>query len=348
MTGPDRYKLIKNIIQHKKSIFVIVLFLLFIGGGQRLSAADGRQGTPLKIADTIIVAKDGSGNFTSIQKAIESAKSYSLQPVVVFIKKGIYEEQISVPAWNPHIRLIGEGPGETIIRFGSYFGAVDKGRNSTFYTATMRIEAEDVVCRHLTIENTAGPVGQAIALSVSADKCLIEDCRLAGNQDTFFATGSYTRVYLKDCEVSGTTDFLFGDATVFLSRCSLLCKADSYIVAASTAKGRSNGFVLDSCTIRAAPGVKHVFLGRPWRPYAQTVYLNTLMGDFIAPLGWDNWRSKENESTAYYAEYNSKQMTGGSPVDLSKRAAWAHSLQPQEAEKYTPGNILGSWIHQPL
>ena len=160
-------------------------------------------------ADTIIVARDGSGKFTSIQKAIEDARSYPLKPVVIYIKKGVYNEQVRIPAWNPDITLVGEDRNQTIIRFGSYFGQVDKGRNSTFYTSTLSVEAEHVVCRHLTIENTAGPVGQAIALSVSADRCLIDDCTIKGNQDTFFATGSHTHVWLKDCDISGTTDFLF-------------------------------------------------------------------------------------------------------------------------------------------
>lgn len=295
-------------------------------------------------ADTIIVARDGSGKFTSIQKAIEDARSYPLKPVVIYIKKGVYNEQVRIPAWNPDITLVGEDRNQTIIRFGSYFGQVDKGRNSTFYTSTLSVEAEHVVCRHLTIENTAGPVGQAIALSVSADRCLIDDCTIKGNQDTFFATGSHTHVWLKDCDISGTTDFLFGDAAVLLSRCQILCKADSYIVAASTPQGQSYGFVLDHCTIQAAAGVRHVLLGRPWRPYARTVYLNTVMGDFIAPAGWDNWRSRANESTAYYAEFNSQVNGTGAEAAAGKRAGWSHQLTKEQAAGYTPEKILGDWI----
>lgn len=296
--------------------------------------------------DTLTVAQDGTGDYTSIQKAIENTKAYPANRIIIFIKKGIYNEQVRIPAWNPDISLIGEDREGTIIAFGSYFGQVNKGRNSTFYTATLSVEATGVVLKHLTIENTAGPVGQAIALSVSQDHCLVEDCNIQGHQDTFFATGPNTHVWLKNCLISGTTDFLFGDATVLVSHSSILCKADSYIVAASTNKDQPFGFVLDHCTLLAATGVKQVFLGRPWRAYAKTVYLNTTIGNFIRPVGWDNWRSKANEATAYYAEYNSHIKGGSSKAVNGQRASWSHQLSDQEAKKYTPENILGSWINR--
>jgi len=297
-------------------------------------------------ADTLIVAKDGSGDYSSIQKAIEDAKAYPPRRIIIYIKKGVYNEQVRIPVWSPDISLVGEDREGTVIAYGSYFGQVDKGRNSTFYTATLSVEATGVIVQHLTIENTAGPVGQAIALSVSNDQCLVEDCNIKGNQDTFFATGPYTHVWLKNCLVSGTTDFLFGDATVLVSHSTILCKADSYIVAASTNKGQPFGFVLDHCTLLGATDVKQVFLGRPWRPYAKTVYLNTAMGSFIRPVGWDNWRSKANEATAYYAEYNSHANKAPSATVPAERASWSHQLTGQEAENYTPEKILGNWIRQ--
>lgn len=287
----------------------------------------------------VVVAKDGSGDFTSIQKAIEASKSYPPERLVIRIKNGVYEENVRIPVWNPDITFIGESRDSTIIRQGKYFGKINRGRNSTFYTATMRIEASGVHCQHLCIENSAGPVGQAIALLVSGDRCLLLDCKIKGNQDTFFATGEHTRVFLQDCFISGTTDFLFGDATVLLSRCVLFCQSDSYIVAASTNKDQPFGFVMDHCDIKAAPGVKHVLLGRPWRPYAKTVWLNCRMGEFIAPAGWDNWRDTANQRTAFYAEFKS----GGSGSSQEKRVKWAHQLTPAQASKYTRTKILGNW-----
>lgn len=288
----------------------------------------------------VVVAKDGSGDFTSIQKAIESSKSYPPKRLVIRIKNGVYEEAVRIPVWNPDITLIGESRDSTIIRQENYFGKVHKGRNSTFYTATMRIEASGIRLQHLSIENSAGPVGQAIALLVSGDRCILLDCKIKGHQDTFFATGEHTRVYLQDCYISGTTDFLFGDATVLLYKCQLYCLSDSYIVAASTNKGQPYGFVMDHCSVLAAPGVGHVLLGRPWRPYARTVWLNAQMGSFIAPAGWDNWRDTANQKTAYYAEYASK----GKGARPEMRAKWSHQLTQRQASKYAHEKILGNWI----
>lgn len=336
-----------NLTRNLPAVFLLFVWVMLGSSmGHLLQAASPQSAIRSHKADpdTLIVAKDGSGDFTRIQDAIENAKAYPLNRLVIFIKNGIYEEQVRIAVWNPDISIIGEDREKTVIRFGSYFGQVNKGRNSTFYTATFSIEAKGITCRHLTIENTAGPVGQAIALSVSADQCLIEDCNISGNQDTFFATGINTHVYLQGCMVSGTTDFLFGDATVLLRHCTLLCKADSYIVAASTSKGQDFGFVLDRCTLLAAEGVKRVFLGRPWRPHAKTVYLNTIMGDFIAPIGWDNWRDKTNEATAYYAEYNSLAADKTSKLATGARANWTHQLTSQDISQYSIHHILGAWV----
>ncbi|UAY54537.1 pectinesterase family protein [Arachidicoccus terrestris] len=348
MTALNRSKQVNKVKVSYRIALLTMLCVLVTGtysrafaGSSVQSSIQSRQEKP----DTIIVARDGSGDFTGIQKAIEATKAYPLNRWIIFIKNGVYTEQVRIPAWNPRVTLVGENRAHTIIRFGSYFGQVNKGRNSTFYTATVSIEATDAICKHLTIENTAGPVGQAIALSVSADRCLIEDCTINGHQDTFFATGAYTHVYLKSCLISGTTDFLFGDATVLLSYCTILCKADSYIVAASTPDGQSFGFVLDHCRLQAATGVKHVLLGRPWRPYAKTVYLNTIMGDFVAPVGWDNWRSKANESTAYYGEYKSYIEGVKDEAVIRDRARWSHQLTRREANKYTPESVLGKWVN---
>jgi len=327
----------------RKLLLQLACLIGAIGSLHAEGHPDGTKKLSSLKMDTLIVAPDGSGAFTSIQKAIEAAKAYPLNRTVIYIKAGIYKEQVRIPAWNPDISLIGEDREKTVIEFGSFFDQVAKGRNSTFYTATLSVEAPRVILKHLSIVNDAGPVGQAIALSVSQDQCLIEDCNIKGNQDTFFATGRRTHVYLNNCFISGTTDFLFGDATVLVHHSTILCQANSYIVAASTSQGQAFGFVLDHCTILAATGVKEVYLGRPWRPYAKTVYLNTRMGPFIQPAGWNNWSSKANESTAYYAEYNSQGPEGKLPV--ANRAGWSHQLQKPEADRYTARAVLGDWVN---
>ena len=320
----------------KKAVAKCMLPLLCFAACCGFSAA--------RAADTLRVAQDGSADFTSIQKAIEATKAYPVEPVVILIKKGVYKEKVRVPAWNTDLSLIGEDKENTIITYDDYFKKIDKDRNSTFYTATLSIEAERVSVKNLTIINAAGPVGQALAISISADQCVIDNCNMDGHQDTFFATGSHTHVYVKNSRVAGTTDFLFGDATVLLDHCDIYCKTGSYIVAASTNKGQAFGFVLNHCKVSAASDVKHGLLGRTWRPYAKTVFLNSELGAFLAGAGWDNWRSKANETSSFYAEYGNT----GAGANRENRAAWSHELTEGELRTYTPENILGAWVGQYL
>ena len=142
-----------------------------------------------------IVAKDGTGNFTTIQSAIESCKSFPYQRIRIFIKNGLYHEKIFIPSWNTKISLIGESKDSTIITYGDYFKKINKGPNSTFYTATLLVRGNDFHAENLTVENAAGRLGQAIALSVEADRCSIENCKILGNQDTLYLAGENARQY---------------------------------------------------------------------------------------------------------------------------------------------------------
>lgn len=284
----------------------------------------------------IVVAKDGSGDFTSIQRAIESCKSFPYERITVYIKNGIYHEKVRIPEWNTKISLIGESKDSTIIAYADYFNKINKGPNSTFYTATLTVEGNDFHAENLTIKNNAGPIGQAMALTVNADRCSFENCRFIGNQDTIYLTGENARDYFKNCYIEGSTDFIFGQATALFEKCLIMCKDNSYITAASTSKDAEFGFIFKDCHIIAAPKVTKVFLGRPWRKYAQTVFISCQMGDFIRPEGWDNWGNPENEKTVFYAEYQSSGM-GTNP---SARVNWSHQLTKEQAEKYNIKNIF--------
>src|SRR5699024_9808444 len=249
----------------------------------------------------IVVDKDGSGDFTSIQRAIESCKSFPYERITIHIKNGVYHEKVRIPEWNTKISMIGESKDSTIIAYSDYFNRINRGPNSTFYTATVTVEGNDFRAKNLTIKNNAGPIGQAMALTVNADRCSFENCKFIGNQDTIYLTGEKARYYFKDCYIEGTTDFIFGQATALFEKCLMKCKDDSYITAASTSQDAAFGFVFKDCKIIAAPKVTKVFLGRPWRKYAKTVFIDCQMGDFIRPEGWDNWRNLENEKTVFYA-----------------------------------------------
>lgn len=286
-----------------------------------------------------IVAPDGSGDFESIQDAVDASKSFPDDRVTIFIKNGVYEEKVKVHSWNTKLSLIGEDKEETIIRWDDYFDKIDRGRNSTFHTYTVLIQGNDFHAENLTIENSAGDVGQAIALSVEADRVSIVDCRLLGNQDTIYISGEGARQYFKNCYIEGTTDFIFGGATALFENCVIHSKKDSYITAASTPEGQSFGMVFKDCKLTADPGITEVYLGRPWRDFAKTVFLNTQMAGHVLPEGWHNWDKPKAEENTFYAEYENS----GEGFKPAERAQWSHQLTDEQAKMYTPKHIFGGW-----
>lgn len=282
------------------------------------------------------VAQDGTSEFTSIQKAIDACKAFPDQRVTIFVKNGTYREKIVVPSCNSQLTIIGESAENTIISYDDYFDKTDRGRNSTFYTYTLKVEANDFILENITVENTAGPVGQAVALHVEGDRCVFNHCRFLGNQDTVYAAGRFSRMLFSNCYVEGTTDFIFGEATAFFERCSLHAKSNSFLTAASTPEGKPFGFVFQDCKITAASGVDKVFLGRPWRSYAKVVFLNCEMGDFITPEGWDNWSKPENEKSVFFAEYNNS----GAGSKTENRVNWALRLSDKDTTGYSKENVF--------
>ncbi|WP_297094456.1 pectinesterase family protein [uncultured Draconibacterium sp.] len=289
----------------------------------------------------ITVAKDGSGDFESIQAAIDATKAYPPQRITIFIKNGLYNEKVCVPSWNNQLSFIGEDRDKTIIIWDDYFDQINRGRNSTFFTYTFKVEADDFYAENLTISNAAGQVGQAVALHVTGNRSRFKNCKFLGNQDTAFLDGENSHQLFENCIITGTTDFIFGSATVVFQKCTIISKKDSYITAASTQKDKDFGFVFIDCNLQADEGVQTVYLGRPWRPYAKTVFLNCFLGKHICSEAWAVWSNKENKSTTFYAEYNS---TG--PGAAPDRVEWANQLSRKEATKYTLKNILGEWTTQ--
>ena len=283
-----------------------------------------------------VVALDGSGDFTSIQKALDACKIFPDQRITIHLKNGIYNEKVTVLSGNTQISIIGESVDKTIITYGDYFDKISRGRNSTFFTATLKVDASDFVLENMTVENSAGPVGQALALHVEGDRCVFRNCRFLGNQDTVYAAGKYSRQYFYNCYIEGTTDFIFGEATVVFEQCSLHCKANSFLTAASTAEGKPFGFVFLNCKITAASGIDKVFLGRPWRSFAKVAFLNCEMGSFILSEGWDNWSKAENEKTTQFAEYKNI----GAGANTSNRVGWSLKLRDKEALKFNKENIF--------
>jgi len=288
----------------------------------------------------LYVAKDGSAEFTSIQAAIDATKAFPDERIRIYIKNGLYEEKVKVYSWNDQLSLIGESADKTIIRWSDYFDKIDKGRNSTFHTPTLLVQGDAFYAENLTIKNAAGEVGQAVAVAVETDRAVFNNCRFLGNQDTLYAAGSNARQYYKNCYIEGTTDFIFGQATALFDNCTIHSKSNSYITAASTPGNRDFGFVFLRCKLTAETDVNRVYLGRPWRKYAKTVFLYCKMGGHILPEGWDNWSSPEREKTTLYAEYGNT----GAGADTSGRVGWSHQLTEPEARKYNLENILNPFL----
>jgi pectinesterase len=282
------------------------------------------------------VAQDGSGDFTTIQEAINATKSFPPRPIAIFIKNGTYNEKVQIYSWNTNLKLIGESTLKTVITWNDYFDKVNLGRNSTFHTYTLKVEANDFTAENLTVENSAGPVGQAVALHVEGDRCAFRNIRIIGNQDALYAAGRNCRQYYKHCYIEGTTDFIFGEATAFFENCTIHSKSNSYITAASTHESVEFGYVFYRCNLTAGKKANNVYLGRPWRIHAKTVFIECNLGNHINPEGWKAWSNTDDLQTTYYAVYKNS----GPGSNPGKRVAWSHVLSKQEAKKYTKGNVL--------
>jgi pectinesterase len=279
------------------------------------------------------VAKDGSGNYTTIQAAVMAVRDYSDVPVNIYIKAGVYKEKLVIPSQKTKIRLIGENKENTIITYDDYSG---KGNINTYTSHSVLVQGNEFLAENLTFENSAGPVGQAVALHVEADRVIIKNCKILGNQDTLFPSADTSRQYYVDCYIEGTTDFIFGAATVIFERCHIHSKKNSYITAASTTEHQPFGFVFFNCKLTAEPAFKKVYLGRPWRPFAKTVFIRTEMADHILPQGWSPWNKNDNHKQSYYAEYGSF----GAGYVAGQRIDWSHQLSKKELKKYTLKNIF--------
>lgn len=283
--------------------------------------------------DTIVVSRDGTGNFRTLQEAIESARAFMDYTVTIYVKNGVYKEKVIVPSWVENIDIIGEDRDKTIITYDDHANINKMG---TFRTYTVKVEGSDITFKNLTIENDAAQLGQAVALHTEGDRLKFINCRILGNQDTIYTGAKFTRLYFKDCYIDGTTDFIFGPSTALFEDCIIHSKRNSYVTAASTPKEAKYGYVFKHCKLTAEPGVDKVYLGRPWRPYAYTLFIECELGKHIVLAGWHNWGKQSNEETARYMEYKNT----GEGANASERVAWSKQLTKKEAETVTVDAIF--------
>src|SRR5215218_9798108 len=311
-----------------KELFVSLLLVL-----TAIVNGLGQTANPQQYKYTFTVAKDGSGDYKYIQDAIDAMRVFPLQPITLYIKNGVYNEKIELPANNTDVTFVGESVEGTIINFNDYSG---RGKLTTFTSYTAKISGNRFVAENITFMNSAGPVGQALALYVDADKAVFKNCKFIGNQDTIFASGENASQYFVDCYIEGTTDFIFGPSTAVFQNCIIRAKSNSYITAANTPQGKKFGFVFLDCKVIADSLVIKLHLGRPWRAYSRTVFIRCDLPKQISPDGWDNWNNTENEKTVYYAEYKNT----GEGASTKSRVSWSKQLNEKEAKEYTLENIF--------
>ena len=285
-----------------------------------------------------VVDKGGNGEYESVQAAIDGARSFPADRIRILLKEGVYDEKVTVHSWNTKISLVGESEAGTVLTHDDHFETIGRGRNSTFFTHTLKVCGNDFRARNLTVRNSAGPNnGQAIGLHVEGDRAAFENCRFVGNQDTVYAGGEGSRHYFDGCRIEGTTDFVFGGATAVFENCDIHSKADSYVTAASTPRSEPFGFVFRDCTLTADPGVSEAYLGRPWRDHAHVAFIRSRLGAHVHPVGWHNWSRPEAEETVTYVEYGNRGPGAGA---ADERAPWSDELTPTEAETYATENVL--------
>lgn len=287
-----------------------------------------------------VVAADGSGQFRTVQEAIHAVPDFRKTPTTIFIKPGVYKEKIVLAESKANVMLIGEDAGSTILTYDDFatkkniFGEeVGTTGSASFYAF-----GEGFSAKNITFRNTAGPVGQAVALWIKSDKAVFENCRFLGFQDTLYTFGTDSRQYYRNCYIEGTVDFIFGPSIAVFENCTIHCKGKGYITAASTPQWRPYGYVFKNCRITGEAGETH-FLGRPWRPFSRVAFLHCDLGPVVRKEGWDNWRNPANEKTAYYAEFNNT----GAGSDVTSRVSWARQLTAEQAAEYTPAKIFGDW-----
>lgn len=299
---------------------------------------------------TITVAKDGSGDFTTIQSAINSIRDLGPAEVLIKVKSGIYNEKVVIPSSKHLIRIEGENKDSTIINNDDFSGKqnpLTKEKLNTFNSYTFLVAGDNIKISNLTIKNSSCNQGQAVALHVGGDRFMMKNSKILGCQDTLYAATDHSRQYYENCYIEGTTDFIFGQAIAVFKNCEIKSLANSYITAAATSKDNQYGFVFIDCHLTAKEGISKVYLGRPWRPFAKTVFINTTMESHILPEGWNPWKGDkmfpDKEKTAYYAEFKSFGI-GANP---GKRAEWSHQLSRKELKNYSLEKIFkksDNWI----
>lgn len=309
----------------------------------------------------LIVALDGSGDFVKIQDAVNAAPSNSGHPFRIYIKRGLYNtEKLIVPFDKKNIRFIGENREETIISYHIFNcpnGPLGRcpAEDAVIWTsdllrtsATLTIQGDGFMAENLTIQNTAGPIGQAQAITVQADRVVLVNCDLKSYQDTLYLMSAGKRCYFEGCLVVGRTDYIYGASIAYFQSCEIRSWGKGWITAPSTPADQSYGFVFNECKVtyaqdspRAGDDGNPVRFGRPWHEFPKVAWLYCEITGMIHPEGWGDTWHMDYASTSNCLELFEYKNTGPG-ADMRGRSKWTglRTITDDEALRYKPGIVL--------
>ncbi|CAH9117262.1 unnamed protein product [Cuscuta epithymum] len=294
---------------------------------------------------TLTVAADGTGNFTTVTDAVNFAPNNSAVRIFIYVRQGVYQENVEIPKWKPNIVMLGDGRNVTVITGNR--SVVDGW--TTFRSATVAVSGGGFLARDITFENTAGPEKhQAVALRVSSDLAAVYRCTIAGFQDSLYVHSF--RQFYRECDIYGTIDFIFGNAAAAFQGCNIVSRmpmpGQFTVVTAQSRDSpfEATGISIQNCSILAtsellanSDGVKS-FLGRPWKNCSVTVVMESYIDGFIEPEGWTRWLGDQGLDTLYYGEYQNNGP--GSVTD--NRVDWAgyHVMEYDDAWNFTVSEFI--------
>ncbi len=290
----------------------------------------------------VTVSTDGTGHYTTVQAALNAVPLNNKKPITIYIKNGIYKEKLYLDSSKNFVTLQGEDKFKTVLTYDDHTGKLSpKGDTiNTRSSWSFLIKADHFTATNITFQNDAGfTAGQAVAMESDGDQATFTNCRFIGNQDVLFMNSATSRQYYEHCYIEGTTDFIFGAATVWLEQCHIHSKKNSHVTAAATPEQKKFGYVFNECILTGDTSLHNASLGRPWRPAAAVVYMHCFIGEHIRPEGWSNWNNTDYYKTARYAEYKNY----GPTSDPLKRVNWSKQLSDEEAKLYTIENVLSNW-----